>query len=271
MTQTRSIESGTRGRRVLRHIYAPTDGKVDPELILDASRASVVDAFTGVAILGTVGHHLRTPGRNRLARIIAPQGGEVMGRFSTLLSAPPERCTLELPAGQTAPVRDPRVLLPAIRIDSMEEADALALFLQATSQRSQLGDVRLSTKEAASLAEALPPLVDNALRHGAGSSCGVIACSAFESDTREVQLVVLDLGQQAATAADPLEHLREAWARSRENLGGLFYATELARRRELDISLQLKTGGAAARWRGRFHSDTADFSPGWAASITIHR
>lgn len=124
---TRSIESGTRGRRALRHIHAPPDDKVEPELILDARRASVVDAFTGVAILGTVGHHLRVPSRKRRVRVLAPQGGEVMGRFSTLLSVPPKRCTLELPAGQTAPVRDPRVLLPAIRIDSMEEADALAL------------------------------------------------------------------------------------------------------------------------------------------------
>jgi hypothetical protein len=270
MTHKRAIESGTRGRRALLHIHAPA-GKVDPELILDASHASFVDAYTGVAILGTVGHHLRAPRRNHRARIMVPQGGEAMGRFSTLLSAPPERCTLELPDGQTAPVRDPRVLLPALRIDSMEEADALALFLQATAQRSQLGDVRLSTKEAATLAEALPALVDNGLRHGAGSSCGVIACSAFESDTREVQLVVLDLGRQAATSADPLDHLREAWSHSRERLGGLFYATELARRRGLDISLQLKTGGAQARWRERFHSEAAEFSPGWAASITIHR
>jgi len=153
----------------------------------------------------------------------------------------------------------------------MDEADALALFLRASSQRRQLGDVRLTGKEAATLAEALPALVENGLKHASGSSCGVVVCAAIEADNREAQLVVLDLDLRVATATDPLAQLRDAWARSRENLGGLYYITESATKRNLDISLQLKTGSAAARWRGRFNSDAADFTPGWATGITIHR
>jgi len=271
MTQERPVQKRTRGRRALQHIYLPPDGQDDPELVIDARHVASIDAFAGVALIGTVEHHLSLGGRGRSAKLLVPPGGEVMGRFCTMLSSPPKRCKLEFPQGQTAPVKDGRVLLPAVRVASMEEADALALFLRASSQRRQLGDVRLTGKEAATLAEALPALVENGLAHGSDSSCGVVVCAALESDNREAQLVVLDLDLRAATATNPLAHLRKAWARSRENLGGLYYITESAMQRDLDVSLQLKTGSAAARWRGRFNSDSADFTPGWATGITIHR
>jgi len=239
---------------------------------LDARRAPVVDAFTGAVVLGTVEHHLRRAGKRYSATVAAPESGDVIGRFAPLMWLAPERCALDLPVGQTAPVRDPRILLPATRVDSNEQANALARFLGASSQRSQLGDARLSPKEAATLAEALPVLAENALRHADGSTCGAVICAALESDNREAQLVVLDLGEQVSGAENPLEEIRAAWARSRERLGGLFYATELAERRGLDVSLQVKSGDAAARWRDRFHSEpTAEFSPGWTTGVIIHR
>jgi hypothetical protein len=271
MAQERSVDKRTRGRRALQHIYLPPDGQDDPELVINTTRASFVDAFMGAAIMATIEHHLSIGGKGRSAKLLVPHGGEIMGRFCTMMSTAPSRCSLELPLGQTAPVRDGRVLLPATRVRSMEEANAFALFLQASSQRSQLGDVRLTTKEAAVLAEAVPALVENGLEHGSSSSCDVVICAALESDNREAQLVVLDLDESAATSSDPLAHLREAWAQSRENLGGLYYITESATNRDLDISLQLKTGTAAAHWRSRFNSENADFTPGWAAGITIHR
>ena len=201
-----------------------------------------------------------------------PGSGSILGRFCDLVALTPDRCTLALPEDRTAPVRDPRVLMPAVRIGSIEEADVFALFLRAGAQAGRLGDARLSRTEAGFLAAALPALAENAIVHAPQSSCGTVICSALEDDSREVQLVVTDLGTAVSKSTDPLEGLRDAWARSREEPeGGLFFTVELARKLGLDISLQLITGRAAGRWRGRWQSDTADFTPGWTAGITIHR
>jgi hypothetical protein len=189
-----------------------------------------------------------------------------------MLKVLPARCELELPDGLTAPVLDPRVLMSAIKMASMEEADALALFLKATSQQSHLGTARLEPKEARLLAEALPDLVHNGLIHGSDSSCGVVACAALEADNRETQLVVSDLGTQVVPGSDALGALREAWARSREASGALYYLTERAKRSGLDVSLQIRTGNAAGRWRNRrWNAEQAEFTPGWTASVTLHR
>src|SRR5207244_3914652 len=156
-----------------------------------------------------------------------------------------DRCTLALPPDQTAPVRDPRVLAPAVRLGSVDEANTFALFLRTASQANRLGTARLSPKEAGFLAAALPALAENAIVHADDSSCGTIICSALEADNREAQLVVMDLGTGVSESRHPVKALRDAWARSRDELGGLgglFYTTELARKLDLDISLQIKTG-----------------------------
>jgi hypothetical protein len=273
MTQIHTIGRSPCRRHALRYLLArPSPGRSDdPELVLDASGTIAADAFTGAMLLANVEHHL---GRSRAfrAQVAAPHSGETLGRFTTLLTLKPDRCELELPDGHTAPVRDPRVLVPAVRIRSIDEADNFALFLRFRSQAGHLGDARLSPAEAGFLAVALPTLAENSLVHAPNSSCGTVVCSALEADTKEVQLVVTDLGTTVSRSPDSLARLREAWSRSREHRGGLFYAVELARQRNLDISLQILTGDAAGRWRhGRWNSDESDAVRGWTAAITIHR
>jgi len=273
MTQIHFLTKNPRGRHALRHLLSPpASGSVDdPDLEIDASVTSVVDAFTGAVTMANVEHHLARPGKKRRATITPPRSGDVLGRFCTMLWEPPAGSELELPDGRTAPVRDPRVLIPAMRVASMEEADALALFLKATSQRSDLGTARLAPSQAGLLATALPDLVHNGLKHGSASSCGVIVCAALEADNLETQLVVSDLGTQVVRGGDAIGILREAWARSREDLGALFYLTERAKRSDLDISVQIRTGNAAGRWRNRWNAEQAEFTPGWTASVTLHR
>jgi hypothetical protein len=100
----------------------------------------------------------------------------------------------------------------------------------------------------------------------------VVACAALEADNRETQLVVSDLGTQVVPGSDALGALREAWARSREESGALYYLTERAKRSGLDVSLQIRTGNAAGRWRNRrWNAEQAEFTPGWTASVTLHR
>lgn len=273
MTQMHSLGSSPRGRRALRHLLAaPSSGtEDDPELLLDATRAGAVDAFAGAVLFADIEHHL---GRWTKSEVVVrpPESGSILGRFCDLLTLIPNRCTLALPTDKTTPVRDPRVLMPAVRIGSVNEANALALFLKAGSQAGRLGTARLTPKEAGFLAAALPTLAENSIVHAPDSTCGTVACSALEAENREVQLVVMDLGTAVSDNADPLAALRNAWARSRtEPEGGLFLTVELARQLGLDISLQLITGSAFARWRGRWHSDAADFIPGWTAAVTIHR
>jgi len=274
MTQIHFLTKNPRGRHALRHLLSsPASGNVDdPDLVLDASVTRVVDAFTGAVTMANVEHHLGRPDRKRRVTITPPRSGDVLGRFCTMLRLLPARCELELPDGLTAPVLDPRVLMPATKMASMDEADALSLFLKATSQQSHLGTARLEPKEARLLGEALPDLVHNGLVHGSDSSCGVVACAALEADNREIQLVVSDLGTQVVPSGDALETLRDAWARSRAKMGTLFYLAERAKKSGLDVSLQIRTGNAAGRWRNhRWNAEQAEFTPGWTASVTLHR
>jgi hypothetical protein len=272
MTQILFLDKNPRGRHALRHLGAPPDSgsAEDPDLVIDATAAQVVDAFTGAVTMADIEDHLGKPGPGRGVTVTPPEGGEVHGRFYTMMAlAPQEGCRVEH-SGPTAPVRDPRVLLPAVRVGTVAEADALALFLRASSQRADLGDARLAPRQAGLLAAALPDLVDNGLRHAPASGCGVIVCAALESDSREVQLVVTDLGP-AISGPPALEALRDAWGRSRAELGSLHFLTERASRLGLDISVQIRTGNAHGRWRRRWHSDDADFTPGWTVCVTIHR
>jgi hypothetical protein len=272
MTQILFLGKNPRGRHALGHLGArPDTGSAeDPDLVIDATAAQVVDAFTGAVTMADVEDHLGKPGRGRGVTVTPPEGGEVHGRFYTMMRLAPEGCRVEH-SGPTAPVRDPRVLLPAVRVGTVAEADALALFLRASSQRADLGDARLAPRQAALLANALPDLVDNGLRYAPASGCGVIVCSALESDSREVQLVVTDLGTAVSRSSRSLELLRDAWARSRADLGSLYYLTERASKFGIDVSIQIRTGKAHGRWRRRWHSDDADFTPGWTVGVTIHR
>ena len=272
MTQIHFLGKNPRGRHALHHLAAtPASGSAeDSDLVIDAGEAQVVDAFTGTVTMANVEEHLGKPGRGRSATVTPPQSGEVHGRFYTMLTLAPKRCKVEH-AGATAPVRDPRILLPATRVRTAAEADTLALFLRASSQRSDLGTARLESREAGLLAGALPDLVDNALHHAPDSGCGVIVCSALESDNREAQLVITDLGAEVSGAPESLSLLREAWARSRAELGSLHYLTERASKFGLDISVQIRTGNAQGRWRRRWNSDHAEFTPGWTVGVTIHR
>lgn len=273
MTQMHSLAGSPRGRRALRHLLSPASAaspEPDPELLLDATATSTVDAFLGAVLIANVEQHLERVEHARV-EIWPPRSGDVLGRFCDVLALRPERCALSLPAGQTAPVRDPRILVPAVRIASMDEADGLTRFLRAASQASRLGTARLTPAEARFFGTALPALAENALVHAPDSPCGVVICSALEADNREAQLVALDLGSGVADSRSSLAEVRSAWTRSRESLGGLFYTVEYARKLGLDVSMQISTGRASARWRERWHSDEAEFSPGWTATFTIHR
>jgi anti-sigma regulatory factor (Ser/Thr protein kinase) len=272
MTQTLFLAKNPRGRHALRHLGAPPDSgsAEDPDLFIDATAAQVVDAFTGAVTMAEIENHLGKPGRGRGVTVKPPEGGEVHGRFYTMMNLAPKRCRVEH-ASPTPPVLDSRVLVPAVRLSTVAEADVMARFLRTRSQQSGLGTARLAPREAGLLATALPDLVDNALRHARDSSCGVIVCAALESDSREVQLVVTDLGTAVSRSSRSLHLLRDAWARSRTELGSLHYLTERASKFGIDASVQIRTGDAQGRWRRRWHSDNADFTPGWTVCVTIHR
>jgi hypothetical protein len=274
MTQIHFLTKNPRGRHALLRLLAPpaSGNAEDPELEIDASVMRVADAFTATMAMANVEHHLAQPGGRRRVTITPPRSGDVVGRFCTLLRLVPDDCEIEIPDGRTAPVLDPRVLLPAVRVRSIDEADALGKFFRASSQKSGLGPARLAPKEAGLFADAVPDLVQNGLQYGASSSCGVVICGALEADNREAQLVVTDLGCQLAPGEDALEGLREAWSHSREVFGTFNYLTDRAMKAGLDISLQIRTGNATGRWRnGRWNAEEGEFTPGWTTSLTLHR
>jgi hypothetical protein len=270
MTQVESIGGDVRGLSALRHLIDPKrpGESDDDELWLFGSAIATADATTGAMLRANAEQHLAQH-KDGAVSIWTPTEGAIWPRIYDLLGSLPDGCVL--PDDHKAPTRDARVLLPAMRVETADEASLAALFLRGASQVSHLGPDRLNPVEAGYLATVLPELVDNGLRCGADSACSVIVCAALEADSRDVQLVVLDLGTAVSSADDSLGALRLAWRTSRTRSGSLVTATRLAMQRRLDISLWVKSGVAYGRWRGAWRTRQIDFSPGWCTGMTVHR
>jgi hypothetical protein len=231
--------------------------------VLVVNGLTACDAHTGLVLRVCIDLHLDGHPGNR-AQIWEPKDESVWRRLHDLLSPLPDRC--ELVEDQSYPERDPEIVVPAFRIDDPEQA---ALLGQTIARAHTRLGVDLAAARAA--AEAIVVFVDNARLHAADSRIGVSVACTLEPDSRELQVVALDLGQGVSADPEPVERLREIVARSRRDLGGLASLILLAERRRLDVTLRLASGAARARWTTgeRLRYEEASPVPGFVASLTV--
>jgi hypothetical protein len=221
------------------------------------------DAYAGAVLRASIDLHLaRDPGN--LAQIWEPKDLAVWRRLHDLLLPLPERC--ELVGDQEYPERDPEIILPAFRIEDSEQAALLGHTV--VRAHSSIG---LEIQAARAAAEAIAVFADNAHKHAPDSPLGVLLACALQPDTRELQVVALDLGQESSANPEPVQRLRDLVAQSRRDIGGLASLLDRAEGRRLAATLRLASGGARARWAtgARLRYEEATPVPGFVAGFTV--
>lgn len=231
--------------------------------VLVVNGLTACDAHTGLVLRACIDLHLAGHPGNR-AQIWEPKHEAVWRRLHDLLSPLPDRC--DLVEDQSRPERDPEIIVPAFRIDDPEHAALLGQTI--IHAHARLG---FQIEAARAAAEAMVVFVENARVHAPDSRVGVSVACVLETESRELQLVALDLGQRLSADPEPVKRLREIVAQSRRDLGGLASVILLAERRGLEVTLRLASGAARARWATgeRLRYDEASALPGFVASLTI--
>lgn len=266
-----SLAGRAAGPHVLRDIPDP-QGDVSgsgEELLIAAGQVTEVDVYTGLAVKASIEQHLITD-TSSTASPWLPSDGVARRRLFSLLGDLPARCTLADDHKTTTD--DPRILIPVTSIEDHECAATLARTVYATASSPGRGPLRLSRKESYLLGEAAAVLLDNALVYSRGSSCAPFVACAMDPYSRDVQLAVLDLGTGVSHSGDSLRRMRGGLQASREKLGGIQGLMADASRRDLSVSLAVRSGTAFARSRHGHGWETREvaFSPGWATGITVH-
>ncbi len=265
-----SLTGSVVGPHALRHVpdlRGVQSGGAE-ELLIEARGMTGADAFTAVAIRAVIERHLASDADATVCPWF-PRDPACRRRLHYLLGALPERCAL--PDDYRVPRRDPRILIPALAVVDIDEAELIGRTIRAAGSSSHLGNLRLAVAHAQFLAVSAVALLDNALTYASDSGCAPIISCAIEAESRDVQLVVYDLGERVATNAHSLARLRESLDRSRANFGGLTNVLDLARRHGFEASMVIRSGTAFARWDGSWETREVAYSPGWGTGITVDR
>jgi hypothetical protein len=148
------LTAAFRGQFALRGFEGLT-ARAGPRLEIDARALRHADAFTAVTVRETVDRHLGAdPGHSVV--ILEPRDAEALAMLADLVGPLPRHARW---AGTQAPPRRERlVLLPAMRVDSVETAMLLAEALTAVTAA-----VRVPASEARLAVSALATFADNAL------------------------------------------------------------------------------------------------------------
>jgi len=255
------------GPGVLQQIPPPPSGEPE-ELCINATGVTKVDSYAAVAIQAAFQQHVAANPEST-ACLWAPADPECQRRLYSLLGNLPERCTL--PDDFETPKRDPRSIIPAMAISNLEEAELIGRTIRVAGSTSRLGNLRLSAGQAQVLAIGAVALLDNALKHPTENPCSPLISCSIEAKSRNVQVVVHDLGKGVANKKAPLSLLRQGLEQSKGQLGGISSTTELLQRRGDDAVLVIRAGTAQARWSGSWETRDGGYSPGWGIGLTIER
>lgn len=262
-----SLTGELAGPSALQRIPGPPSGEPE-ELCLDATGVTTTDSFAAVAVQATFHQHLAANPKST-ACLWPPKDPASQRRLYSLLGPLPERCAL--PSDFRVPERDPRIIIPAMPVEDVDEAELIARTIKAAGSTARLGSLRLALNQAQVLATGGLVLLDNALSHQTGSKCHPIVSCAIELGSRNVQLVVHDLGSGISGHPKPLEALRECLERSRTNFGGITTTTDLLRKRGDGASMVIRAGTAQGRWSDSWSTREGAHSPGWGAGLLIDR
>ncbi len=156
------------------------------------------------------------------------------------------------------------VILPACRVRSVSDVDALAEHLQERARG-------YNSRAAALVAIAFAHLAENALQHAPDSSVRAITAVTHDRDTDALRLAVIDLGGSVARHQDAADVLSELAAGSAEReAGGLASLVDLAERRSLNLTLRLTAGTGRLVWdRAGFRTHSSSSIGGFAAWVDV--
>jgi hypothetical protein len=262
-----SLTGELAGPTALQRIPGPPSGAPE-ELCLDATGVTTTDSFAAVAVQATFHQHL-SANPESTACLWPPKDPASQRRLYSLLGPLPDRCAL--PSDFHVPERDPRIIIPAMPVEDVDEAELIARTIKAAGSTARLGNLRLAVNQAQVLATGGFALLDNALSHPSGSPCPPIVSCSIEVGSRNVQLVVHDLGSGISNDPKPLDALRVCLERSRANFGGISTTVDLLRNRGDGASMVIRTGTAQARWSENWSTREGAHSVGWGVGLLIDR
>jgi hypothetical protein len=259
--------------RVFGGQYARTElaqliGSATGRLILNAGNVARIDAYGGAVLGIALRLHLARGTHNRVL-IIEPTSDSAWSMMYDLLGEVlPERCTW---AGtRSAPTRGRLVVVPAASLSDDEDVELLTdeALPRATSA------LRFGTRAGRLLQEGAAAFLENARTHGADAPVEPVACAALDTQTNDLQLVVIDLGPNIPADGQAAVHtmVSSSRARAREHGSGLQSLVGPARE-GMDFSVRLAHGTGRAHYRTArsWHFSTGSHVPGFIAGVEIHR
>lgn len=263
-----SLAGDISGPHTARQLPDPRGPHEGDTLLVVAKGVTRLDAYSSVVIRGAIEQHLALNSEAEVCPWL-PADPDTYARFNGLLAPFPSRCRFETDPDPLG--RDPRILIPATSVEDLDRAHLAIRYLLEIAPSPHQGNLRVSRAQVNLVATAGIVFLDNALRYADDSDCAPFISCAIDSDTRDIQLAVLDLGCSVSHEPTALSQLRESLKRSRDDFGGLSGLADLSDRCEVPVSLELRTGTAYAKWNGSWSSREVAFSPGWLAGITVHR
>jgi hypothetical protein len=264
-----TLSGNATGVHVLRRLPDLGSGSAGGgDLLIETSKLTGADAFTGLVARAAIEWHLASDSKATACNW-EPCDSVAARRLHAMLGPMPERAPR--PEGYKAPSDDRRILIPVTSIeDDKAKGLAAAAVLEAGSSQG-LGNLRMSRSEAYFLGATTAALLDNALAYSHDSPCAPFVCCSIEAESRDIQLAVLDFGRHVWRARDPLGRLRGCLERSETNNGGLTNLLKDAAARGLDVSMEIRSGSAFARWHGGWERREVVSGPGWVTGILVRR
>jgi hypothetical protein len=260
MTDRRTISAGGDFRGEAGLSLLPLRGAPAAEVGIFADGMVGIDAWGAAALKTSVEYYARY--QQQQVSMSAPSRAPVWRVLYHLLASDCPRHFVptddaQLPAAQ----RPSAVLLPAVRVPSIDAAEGIAEVLLGRASGRLTRAVRF-------VAEELPELVDNSIRHARRSPTAPVACCFYDAEEDELQLVVCDLGSgfdRDESAGESLLAAVDAQPR-----GGLRSAAEVAASRGLDATLTVAAGNGRVYWRsGSWSAAAAVAVSGVAAAVAI--
>jgi hypothetical protein len=232
-----SITGDVRGQAALRYLPV-ADGGEDCTCVF-CDHVTAVDTWSGCVVRALLEYARR--GLGIPVQLSPPAAPAVCAQLAARTGELPQGITI---SGARWELGEPdEILVPAVRIRERALASQVADFVPFIG--AGLGYPRRETRF---LGAAFATLVDNAATHAAGSPVDAIAGVAYEPESNELQVVVIDLADGVSGASDSEGALADIWANSTARFGGLAGLAAMAENWGLDVTLSLASGTGRLTW-----------------------
>jgi hypothetical protein len=243
-------------------IRIPARGPRPEEACIHAKDLRDIDAYGGAALRAWIEYYARY--HKQFVTVSECASAPAWALFHGLQARDPPAHLKLTDDATTPPGTPPRsILLPAVRVETMSEADALSDLLHQMAGGQIARQVRF-------LAGVLPELVLNALTHASGSPISPVACALHHRPSDRIQLVVADMGEVLARSGNAGTELLNILQNEPES--ALNTLAERAEEAELEPEILLATGPgrvewAAGEWIDRNGSQVHGFVAGFSLPV----